>query len=114
MNIFTNMIARQLQLAVQQVDNTLQLLDEGCTIPFIARYRKERTGSMDEVQIQQISELHDKLKDIAKRKETIVKTITEQEKMTADLQQRIDNCWDAALRLRLPESMDLNHWLPSF
>ncbi len=95
MNIFTNMIARQLQLAVQQVDNTLQLLDEGCTIPFIARYRKERTGSMDEVQIQQISELHDKLKDIAKRKETIVKTITEQEKMTADLQQRIDNCWDA-------------------
>ncbi|MBO1364213.1 RNA-binding transcriptional accessory protein [Prevotella sp. A2931] len=95
MNIFTNMIARQLQLADRQVDNTLQLLDEGCTIPFVARYRKERTGSLDEVQIQQISELHDRLKDIAKRKETVVKTITEQGKMTADLRQRIDNCWDA-------------------
>ena len=89
------MIACQLQLAVQQVDNVLQLLDEGCTIPFIARYRKERTGSMDEVRIQQVGELHDKLKEIAKRKETIVKTIAEQGKMTADLQQRIDRCWDA-------------------
>ncbi len=89
------MIARQLQLAVQQVDNVLQLLDEGCTIPFIARYRKERTGSMDEVRIQQVGELHDRLKEIANRKETVVKTITEQGKMTADLQQRIDRCWDA-------------------
>ena len=89
------MIARQLQLAVQQVDNVLQLLDEGCTIPFIARYRKERTGSMDEVRIQQVGELHVKLKEIAKRKETVVKTIAEQGKMTADLQQRIDRCWDA-------------------
>ncbi len=89
------MIACQLQLAVQQVDNVLQLLDEGCTIPFIARYRKERTGSMDEVRIQQVGELHDKLKEIAKRKETVVKTIAEQGKMTADLQQRIDRCWDA-------------------
>ncbi|WP_027444840.1 Tex family protein [Segatella baroniae] len=95
MNIFTSMIACQLQLAVQQVDNVLQLLDEGCTIPFIARYRKERTGSMDEVRIQQVGELHDKLKEIAKRKETVVKTIAEQGKMTADLQQRIDRCWDA-------------------
>lgn len=89
------MIACQLQLAVQQVDNVLQLLDEGCTIPFIARYRKERTGSMDEVRIQQVGELHVKLKEIAKRKETVVKTIAEQGKMTADLQQRIDRCWDA-------------------
>lgn len=89
------MIACQLQLAVQQVDNVLQLLDEGCTIPFIARYRKERTGSMDEVRIQQVGKLHDKLKEIAKRKETVVKTIAEQGKMTADLQQRIDRCWDA-------------------
>ena len=89
------MIACQLQRAVQQVDNVLQLLDEGCTIPFIARYRKERTGSMDEVRIQQVGELHVKLKEIAKRKETVVKTIAEQGKMTADLQQRIDRCWDA-------------------
>lgn len=89
------MIACQLQLAVQQVDNVLQLLDEGCTIPFIARYRKERTGSMDEVRIQQVGELHVKLKEIAKRKETVVKTIAEQGKMTADLQQRINRCWDA-------------------
>lgn len=95
MNIFTDKIARELQLAAPQVDNVLQLLDEGCTIPFIARYRKERTGSMDEVRIQQISELNNRLKDMAKRKETILKTIAEQGKLTDELQKRIDECWDA-------------------
>ena len=94
MNPFTQIIAKQLNLPQQGVENTLALLDLGCTIPFIARYRKERTGGLDEVQIAQISEWNDKLKELQKRKETIIKTITEQEKMTPELQQRIDNCWN--------------------
>ena len=73
----------------------MQLIDEGCTIPFISRYRKERTGNLDEVQITAISDAYDKLKEISKRKDTVVKTITEQGKMTDELQRRIDACWDA-------------------
>ncbi len=92
---FTTLIAKALQIREQYVGNTLQLLEEGCTIPFIARYRKERTGNLNEVQIAQISELNDKYKELQKRKDTIVKTINEQEKMTPELQQRIDQCWDA-------------------
>lgn len=92
---FTTLIAKALQIREQYVGNTLQLLEEGCTIPFIARYRKERTGNLNEVQIAQISELNDKYKELQKRKDTIVKTINEQGKMTPELQQRIDQCWDA-------------------
>lgn len=92
---YANIIAKKLNLNGRYVENTLQLLEEGCTIPFISRYRKERTGNMDEVQIAAISEANDKLKDIDKRKETVVKTITEQGKMTDELQRRIDDCWDA-------------------
>ena len=88
-------IAKQLQLAVKAVENTLSLLDEGCTIPFISRYRKEKTGGLDEVQIGNISQLYDKMKELIKRKETIVKTINELGKMTKELQQRIDDCWDS-------------------
>lgn len=95
MNIFTKRIATQLNLPEQKVENTLALLEEGCTIPFISRYRKEKTGGMDEVQIAQIAEKNDKCKEIAKRKETIIKTITEQGKMNTELQQRIENCWEA-------------------
>lgn len=95
MNVFTKIIAQRLQLPEQGVENTLKLLDESCTIPFISRYRKERTGNMNEVQITQISELNDKLKELQKRKETITKTIVEQEKMTPELQKRIEDCWDA-------------------
>lgn len=96
MNIktYANIIAKKLNLNGRYVENTLQLLEEGCTIPFISRYRKERTGNMDEVQIAAISEANDKLKDIDKRKETVVKTITEQGKMTDELQRRIEDCWD--------------------
>lgn len=95
MNIFTKKIALLLNLPEKGVNNTLILLDEGCTIPFIARYRKERTGGLNEVQIGQISDLNDKLKDIAKRKETITKTINDQGKLTPELQERIENCWEA-------------------
>ena len=82
MNIFTKIIAQQLSLPQDGVENTLKLLDEGCTIPFISRYRKERTGGLNEVQIAQISDLNEKLKEMAKRKETIIKTITELGKLT--------------------------------
>ncbi|MBR5729168.1 MAG: RNA-binding transcriptional accessory protein [Prevotella sp.] len=95
MNIFTKIIARQLSLPQEGVENTLKLLDEGCTIPFISRYRKERTGGLNEIQIAQISEMNAKLKEIAKRKETILKTIGEQGKLTTELQKRIDDCWDS-------------------
>ena len=94
MNIFTKIIARQLSLPQEGVENTLKLLDEGCTIPFISRYRKERTGGLNEIQIAQISEMNTKLKETAKRKETILKTISEQGKLTAELKKRIDDCWD--------------------
>lgn len=90
-----NIIAKQLQLAVKAVENTIALLDEGCTIPFISRYRKEKTGGLDEVQIGNISQLYDKMKELIKRKETIIKTINELGKMTKELQQRIDDCWDS-------------------
>ena len=93
-NIFAKLIASALNLQERAVANTLALLEEGCTIPFISRYRKERTGGLDEVQIAAISDRFDKLQEIQKRKETVVKTITEQEKMTPELQSRIDQCWD--------------------
>lgn len=92
---FALLIARSLNLQEQAVANTLALIDEGCTIPFISRYRKERTGGLNEVQIAAISEQYDRMKETAKRKETVVKTITEQGKMTPELEKRIDQCWDA-------------------
>ena len=94
-DFIAKLIAQQLQLNLEAVANTLALLAEGCTIPFISRYRKERTGALDEVQIAAISDENERLNDIAKRKGTVVKTITEQGKMTPDLQRRIDECWDA-------------------
>ena len=94
-NIFARLIAQQLNLQERAVDNTLALLDEGCTIPFISRYRKERTGGLDEVQIAAISTQYERYKDILKRKETIVKTITDLDKMTPELEKRITDCWDA-------------------
>ena len=95
MEIFNKMIATALNIAVRQVENTLSLLNGGATIPFISRYRKEATGGLDEVQIGEIKERYDKLTEIAKRKETILKTIEEQGKLTADLKNRIETCWDA-------------------
>ena len=94
-NIFASLIAKALGLQEQAIVNTLALLDEGCTIPFISRYRKERTGALNEVQIAAINDEYERLKEIEKRKETVVKTITELEKMTPELQKRIDACWDA-------------------
>lgn len=93
MNVFTKRISETLGLPEHRVDNTLQLLDEGCTIPFICRYRKERTGGLDEVQIAKISEIAQQLGETAKRKETIIKTISAQGKLTPELEMRIKDCW---------------------
>ena len=95
--IFTKLISTELHLQEHAVENTLKLLDEGCTIPFISRYRKERTGGLDEVQITAISNRLEQLQEIAKRKDTVVKTITEQGKMTPELQKRIDDCWESTV-----------------
>ena len=95
-NVFSCQIATQLGISQKFVEATLALLDEGCTIPFIARYRKERTGGLDEVQIAAISDRYEKLLDIQKRKETVIKTISDLDKMTPELQERINQCWDAA------------------
>ena len=95
--IFTKLISTELHLQEHAVENTLKLLDEGCTIPFISRYRKERTGGLDEVQITAISNRMEQLLEIAKRKDTVVKTITEQGKMTPELQKRIDDCWESTI-----------------
>lgn len=93
MNDFFDRIARALKLPVHRVENTLKLLEGGATIPFISRYRKEATGGLDEVQIGDIKAQYDKLCELAKRKETILSTLKEQNNLTPELQQRIDNCW---------------------
>ena len=95
MELFHKMISDTLGIPEKQIRSTLALLNDGATIPFISRYRKEATGGLDEVQIENIKVQYDKLCDIAKRKETIVSTITEQGKMTAELQKRIDASWDS-------------------
>jgi len=94
-NIFAQLIASALNLQERAVGATIALLEEGCTIPFISRYRKERTGGLDEVQIAAISDRYEKLQEIQKRKETVIKTITDLEKMTPELEKRIHDCWDA-------------------
>lgn len=94
MNLFAKRISYLLNINIKYVDNTLELLDSGCTIPFISRYRKERTGGLDEVQITQICELNERMKETAKRKETIIKTISEQGKLTPELEKRINECWE--------------------
>ena len=94
MQLFNKMISTSLKLNLSQIDNTLKLLSEGATIPFISRYRKEATSGLDEVQIEQIKNQYDKLCEIGKRKETILNTINEQGKLTDELKKRIDNSWD--------------------
>ena len=95
MNPFSPIISERLHIPASQVDATLDLLAAGCTIPFISRYRKEATGNLDEVQIAAISDLNERLNELQKRKETILKTIDAQGKLTDELQRRITTSWDA-------------------
>ncbi len=94
-NKITEIIAQNLGIKYTQANNTIALLAEGATVPFISRYRKERTGSLDEVQVLAVKEQNDKFTELEKRKETILKTINEQELLTSDLKDRIENCFDA-------------------
>ena len=94
-SIFPKLIASATGIGEKQVGGTVALLDEGCTIPFISRYRKEVTGALDEVQVASISDHLEKLKEIEKRKETILKTIEEQGKLTDELRVRIEKSWDS-------------------
>lgn len=96
MNKFTSKIAKELNLSTKVVENTLELLNNGATIPFISRYRKEQTGGLDEVNIGLIKDLYDKEVELSKRKETVIKTITEAGKMTKELLQQIEECPNAA------------------
>ena len=85
-----SIIAKKLALHDWQVENTIRLMDGGATIPFISRYRKEMTGSLDEVQLMHIKDEYDRLKELDARRGAIIKSIEEQEKMTPELRQRID------------------------
>ncbi|WP_426478899.1 Tex family protein [Chryseobacterium sp. CBSDS_008] len=87
-------IQKQLNISEKSISNTLQLLAEDCTIPFISRYRKDKTGNLDEVQIEQISKISKQFEEIGKRKESILKSIEEQNALTPELQQRIEDSFD--------------------
>ena len=88
------LIAQRLGISEIQVTNTILLFDEGATVPFISRYRKERTGSLDEVQVESIRQEKEKMEELLSRKETILKTIQEQEQLTPELEKRINDCFD--------------------
>ena len=82
------------QIPVKGIENTLQLFQEDCTIPFIARYRKDKTGNLDEVQIEQIFKLNKQFDEIVKRKESVLSSIEEQGFLTPELKQKIENSFD--------------------
>ncbi len=88
------LIAERLGISLRQIANTISLLDEGATVPFISRYRKEMTGSLDEVAIGNIKDAKEQLDELDKRKETILKTIGEQELLTPELKSKIEQCYD--------------------
>ncbi len=93
--LFHALISRLLNIPAGQVERTIKLIEEGATIPFISRYRKEVTGGLDEVQISNIKDQLDKLTEIKKRKETILNSIEEQGKLSPDLKKRIEDSWDS-------------------
>ena len=95
MTDFSKLISSRIGVAATQVAATIALLNENATIPFIARYRKERTGSLNEVQISQVADEYHRFLELDDRKATILKTIEEQGKLTSELRQRIDQSWDA-------------------
>lgn len=92
---FIQIIAENLGLNKNQVNSTISLLNEGATVPFISRYRKERTGSLDEVQVLAIKEQNERFTELEKRKASILKTIEDQDQLTPELKTRIEACFDA-------------------
>lgn len=91
-NIYIDYIARTLSVKDWQVENCVQLFEEGNTIPFISRYRKEKTGGLDDMAVAQIKHWNDVFTDMEKRKDGILSTIAEQGKLTDELRNRIENC----------------------
>ena len=87
-------IKNQTQLTERAIEHTIELLSEGCTIPFIARYRKDKTGNLDEVAIERIAKVQNEYDNICKRKETILSSIEEQGKLTDELRQRIETSFE--------------------
>lgn len=96
MSVIHTLISKSLNIPLKNVESSVKLLEEGATIPFISRYRKEVTGGLDEVKIANIKELHEKYIELEKRKEYILKSISEQEKLTPELEKQINDCWDGA------------------
>lgn len=92
---FSKLVATSLSLSEKQVARTLALLNDGATIPFISRYRKEATGCLNEVQIGEIKHLSDKYNELLKRKMTIITAIESKSELTDALRHRIESCWDA-------------------
>lgn len=95
MSIIISLISKSLNISYKNIESTVKLLDEGATIPFISRYRKEITGGLDEVQIANIKEMNEKYLELEKRKEFIIKSISEQDKMTPELERLILDSWDS-------------------
>lgn len=90
----TEFIHKTLNISDKSINATLKLLSEDCTIPFISRYRKDATGNLDETQIEQISKLNKQFEDLVKRKESILKSIEEQDALNPELKQRIEESFD--------------------
>ncbi len=89
-----NFIQSKTNLPVKGIENTIQLINEDCTIPFISRYRKERTGNLDEVQIGDIVKYKEQFEELEKRKKSILKTLEEQDVLTEELKQKIESTTD--------------------
>ena len=87
-------IQQNISIQEKQINAVLQLLSEDCTIPFIARYRKDKTGNLGEVEIEQIQKLSKNFDEIQKRKESVLKSIEEQEKLTPELRAKIEQSFD--------------------
>ncbi|MBP5366704.1 MAG: RNA-binding transcriptional accessory protein [Bacteroidales bacterium] len=93
--MYKKLIADIVGVTLRQVENTIKLIDDGATVPFISRYRKEATGNLDEVKIGEIKEQYTKYQELAARKQTILKTIEEQGQLTPQLREKIEQSWDA-------------------
>src|SRR5687767_727157 len=91
MDLHSKKISKELALTLSSVKATIELLDEGATVPFISRYRKEATGSLDEVEIANIRDRVLQLRELDKRRESILKSISEQQKLTPELEEKINN-----------------------
>jgi protein Tex len=94
--ILVKHISSTLSISKSQVSNTVKLLEEGATIPFISRYRKEATGSLDETEVTAIEKEWKRLLELVKRREAILKSINDQELLTPELEVKINNCWNMA------------------